>query len=112
MPQFYLKRYFQKRKKNLKKWYGFWTINKFEIKESYLFIYYLIIYWKLIFFTNYLITIPHYYYKCKINILDIFEMDDFFQIFFISQGTEILVKSIFLLWVYVSYILNKFEIVN
>ena len=30
--------------------------------------------------------------SCKINVLDFFDMDDFFQIFFTSQNTEILTK--------------------
>ena len=43
---------------------------------------------------------------CKINVLDIFDTGDFFQILIISRSTWILIESNFWLGMYVSYILN------
>ena len=43
---------------------------------------------------------------CKINVLDIFNMGDFFQIFVISRTIEILIESNFWLGTYLPQILE------
>ena len=53
------------------------------------------------FFNNFLALL-----LCKINVLDIFDVRDFLNIFVISRSTEILIKSNFWLRVYVLYILK------
>ena len=45
----------------------------------------------------------------KINVLDIFDMCDFFQIFFISRTTDIIIAANFRFGVYVQYILKPFK---
>ena len=42
----------------------------------------------------------------KLNVLDMFDMGNFFQIFVISRNTDIIIESNFLAGMYVSYILN------
>ena len=96
---FFSKRYFYKRQKNWKNSYGFWTINKFIWNEKR--ISHLTIYWTIL-FINLLISFRHYYYAKK----DFFDMGDFFQFFVISRSSEIVIKSNFLLGIYVPYILN------
>ena len=44
---------------------------------------------------------------CKINVLEVFDKGDFFQIFVISRSTKILIESNFWLGIYVPYILNN-----
>ena len=46
---------------------------------------------------------------CKINVLDIFDTGNFFQIFVISRSTEILIESNFWLEMYVTYILKDIK---
>ena len=53
------------------------------------------------FFNNFLALL-----LCKINVLDIFDVRDFLNIFVISRSTEILIKSNFWLRMYVLYILK------
>ena len=45
----------------------------------------------------------------KINVFNIFDVGDFFQIFVISRSTEILIKSTLWLVMYVLYILNPLD---
>ena len=79
---FFRQQYFVKREKNWKNSYGFWKMNK--------------LIW------NSLKTFRHYSYTIG---FDIFNMSDFFQIFFISRRTEILIELNFWLWLY--YILKE-----
>ena len=61
----------------------------------------LFIYWTIIFFTNNFSALLLH----KINVLDILNMVDYFQIFLILQSTEILMKSNFWLGMYESQLL-------
>ena len=53
------------------------------------------------FVNNFLVSL-----LCKINVLDIFDMDDFFSIFIILWSTEILIEWNFWVIMYVPYILG------
>ena len=77
------------------------SINWFEIekREGYLIMYVLNIFYQFVKYFSALLL-------CKINVLDIFDMGDFFQILFVSQSTEILIESNFLLEMYAPYILK------
>ena len=46
------------------------------------------------------------------NILDFFDMGDFYQILIISRNTKIQIKSNFKLGMYVPYILKLFRVIN
>ena len=43
---------------------------------------------------------------CKINVLDFFDIGNFFRIFFITQNFKILIESNYWLRMYVPHILN------
>ena len=83
--------------------YEFWKPKKLIWNEEWLG--YLIIYWTIICFINFLNNVSTLL-LCKINLLDIVDIGDFFQIFIISRSTEILIRSNFFLGMYVPYILN------
>ena len=59
-----------------------------------------------ILFANLLITFRHDSYAKSMMCTSFFNMVDFFQIFFVSCNTEILIESNFWLKIYVSYILK------
>ena len=74
------------------------SINLFEMKKSHLTWFF----------------IKHYFFKqfinnfsalllCEINIMDIFDMGNFFQIFVISRSTEILIEPKFCFGMYVRF---------
>ena len=78
------------------------SINLFEMKKDYvpwLFIIQLFFY---LFVNNFSVLL-----LWKINVFDIFDMSDLFQIFVISRSAEILIESNFWLGMYVPYILKS-----
>ena len=81
------------------------SINSFEIKKDRLPDYLLFI--AQLFFYLFVNNFSALLVLCKINILDSFDMRDFFQIFIISRTTKILIELNFWLGTHVPYILNR-----
>ena len=80
------------------------SISSFEIKE-------ISVAWLLnIYFSEQILNTFPPLLLCEINVLDNFDMGDFFQIFFISQSTETLIESNVWLGMYMSYILKWLSI--
>ena len=104
IPQFFFKNgIFINVKKNWKNSHGFWKINNSIRNEKR--IGYLIIFGN--FFSLFVNNFSASFLLCKKNVLGIFDMGDFIQIFVISRNTEILIESNFWLWMYVTYIHKK-----
>ena len=82
--------------------YGFWKINKLIWNKNRIVC--LIVYWIIIFSTNFLNFSVLLLYE--INVPDFCDTSDFFSIFVITRNTEILIKSNYRLGIYVSYIIN------